>query len=108
MVQQKTRILKGIVLEEEAVITLHELCDACAVHAEFITKLVDEGVLEPAGLEKSQLCFTGRSLHRVRTVKRLQRDLGVNIAGAALALELLDEVRFLRAQLKQMTESRHE
>jgi chaperone modulatory protein CbpM len=29
---------------------------------------------------------------RVRTVVRLQRDLGVNLPGAALALELLDRI----------------
>jgi chaperone modulatory protein CbpM len=33
---------------------------------------------------------------------RLQRDLGVNPAGAALALELLDELESLRVQLKAM------
>jgi chaperone modulatory protein CbpM len=31
---------------------------------------------------------------------RLQRDLGVNLAGAALALELLQEIEALRARLK--------
>jgi len=29
---------------------------------------------------------------RVRTAVHLQRDLGVNLAGAALALELLDRI----------------
>jgi chaperone modulatory protein CbpM len=108
MVQQKTDILNGTILEDDAGLTLHELCDACAVHAEFIAELVDEGVIEPTGIKKSHWCFTGFSLQRVRTAKRLQRDLGVNLAGAALALELLDEVRLLRDQLNRMAESRHE
>jgi len=30
---------------------------------------------------------------------RLQRDLGVNLAGAALALQLLDEIETLRAHI---------
>ena len=108
MAQQKTDILNGIILEDATRLTLRELCDACAVHAGFIAELVDEGVIEPAGFEKSHWCFTGFSLHRVRAAKRLQRDLGVNLAGVALALELLDEVRLLRAQLNRIAESRHE
>jgi chaperone modulatory protein CbpM len=31
----------------------------------------------------------------------LQRDLGLNLAGAALALELLDQIENLRAQLRR-------
>lgn len=108
MAQQKTDIVNGIILEDAARLTLRELCDACAVNAEFIAELVDEGVLEPAGMEKSHWCFTGFTLHRVRTAKRLQRDLGVNLAGVALALELLDEVRQLRVRLNRVVESRHE
>jgi chaperone modulatory protein CbpM len=108
MGQRKTDILNGIILEDATRLTLRELCDACAVNAEFIAELVDEGVLEPAGIEKSHWCFTGFSLHRVRTAKRLQQDLRVNLAGVALALELLDEVRQLREQLNRVAESRHD
>ena len=38
-------------------------------------------------------------VRRVRTVVRLQRDLGSNLAGAALALELPDRVEKLQRQL---------
>ncbi|MEE9157003.1 MAG: chaperone modulator CbpM, partial [Gammaproteobacteria bacterium] len=33
---------------------------------------------------------------------RLQQDLGINLAGAALALDLLDELRKLRTRLKTL------
>ena len=33
---------------------------------------------------------------------RLQRDLGLNLAGAALALELLEEIDALRARLQAL------
>ena len=39
---------------------------------------------------------------RVQTVKRLQSDLGINLEGAALALDLLDEVKTLRQQIKAL------
>ena len=105
---QRTDILTGIILEEEIHLSLRELCDACAVHAEFITELVNEGVIEPSGFDKSHWCFSGVSLHRIRAAKHLQRDLGVNLAGVALALDLLDEMQRLHTQLQKLTGPEHE
>jgi chaperone modulatory protein CbpM len=103
MATQRTDILTGIIIEEEARLSLRELCDACAVHVEFITELVDEGVIEPTGIDKSHWCFSGISLQRIRTAKRLQQDLGVNLAGVALALDLIEELQQLRTQLHKLS-----
>ena len=108
MMTQRTDILTGIILEEEIHLSLRELCDACAVHAEFITELVNEGVIEPSGFDKSHWCFSGVSLHRIRAAKHLQRDLGVNLAGVALALDLLDEMQRLHTQLQKRSGPEHE
>jgi len=102
MAEQSTVILDGIIIEDNARLTLHELCDACAVHADFIGELVDEGLLEPSGRAQSQWYFTGLSLYRVRRAQRLRQDLGLNLAGVAVALDLLDEVEQLRAQIKRL------
>ncbi len=90
----------GIILDEQAQLTLAELSRACAVHAKLIIELVEEGVLAPIGREPNRWRFTGAHMRRARMVLRLQRDLGVNLAGAALALQLLDEVEALRARLR--------
>jgi chaperone modulatory protein CbpM len=41
-------------------------------------------------------------MHRATVSLRLQRDLGVNLAGVALALQLLDEVEALRARINAL------
>ena len=102
MVKQTTDILSGYIIEEETRLTLRQLCDVCAVRAEYIIELVDEGFIEPSGVEKSHWCFSGVSIRRVQKAKRLQHDLGINLAGAALALDLIDEIEFLRARLNRM------
>ena len=94
--------LAGIVLDEQAELTLSELCRACAAQAERIIELVEEGMLEPIGPEPARWRFTAVHLRRARVAVRLQRDLGLNLAGAALALQLLDEVEVLRARLRAM------
>jgi chaperone modulatory protein CbpM len=94
--------LSATILEEQAELTLIEVSHACAVQVECIVELVDEGVLAPVGREPDCWRFSGIHMRRATVALRLQRDLGVNLAGAALALELLDEVEALRTQLKAM------
>lgn len=97
----KTDILDGIVIDVHGEFSLAELSHVCGAPAEWIVELVDEGILEPVDLASRSWRFSGVSMLRARTVQRLQRDLGVNLAGAALALQLLDEVERLRRRLRR-------
>lgn len=84
-------ILHGIVIEESEALSLSELCRICNVEVEWIIALVNEGILEPTGTRPEDWFFSGIVLQRVLVVRRLQRDLDINLAGAALVLELLEE-----------------
>ncbi|MEQ1529699.1 MAG: chaperone modulator CbpM [Methylococcales bacterium] len=90
----------GTIVEDER-LTLEQLCRACAVQADWVISLVEESIIEPDGKEKTMWRFSGISLLRVRSALRLQQDLGVNLAGIGLALDLMDELDRLRAQLKR-------
>ena len=86
------KTLTGHVLEDYELVTIADLCRSCTVEIETVTLLVDEGILDPVGNDVEHWQFTVTSLRRVKTAIHLQRDLGVNLAGAALALELLDRI----------------
>lgn len=92
----------GLVPEEPAELTLVEVCRVCAVQTDFIVELVAEGVLVPDGQDPQGWRFTYAHVRRVRVASHLQHDLGVNTAGAALALELLEEIEALRARLEAL------
>ena len=94
--------LSGIVLDEDSALSLADLSRACHVRVEWIVELVDEGILEPRGESTARWQFAGTSLRRARTVRRLQRDLDINLAGAALALQLMDEIESLRTRLHRV------
>lgn len=94
----------GELLDDETELTLAELCHACEVPAEQIIALVEEGILEPLGREPLAWRFHAISLRRVRCALRLERDLGINVAGAALAIELLEELQYLRERLQRLGE----
>jgi len=85
-------VLIGDVLEDGDLVSLADLCRSCTVETQTITTLVTEGILDPKGEDVEHWRFTVSSLKRVKTVIHLQRDLGVNLAGAALALDLLDRI----------------
>ncbi len=94
---QKT--LTGILLDEGIDLSLNDLSRACSSSIEWVIELVEEGVLEPIGHEQADWRFPGTSLQKARVALRLQQDLGINLAGVALALDMLDEIDTLRSRL---------
>lgn len=93
----------GLIHEEQSGLTLSDLCQSCRVQTTVVIEMVEEGLLTPQGPQggaPTQWRFTGVHVQRARVAVRLQRDLGVNHAGAALALQLLDEIETLRARLQ--------
>lgn len=103
----KTEInyLECQVVEEDIHLTLFELCQASHASEETITSLVMEGVLEPIGQQAQEWQFTGSSLRRAKLAQQLTEDMEINPPGIALALDLLERIEILQAQLVRM--SRH-
>ncbi len=86
--------------EPAAELTLLEVSRFCAVQTGFVIEMIEEGALAPLGGSVPESWrFSAVQTHLVMVAARLQRDLGVNLAGAALALQLLDEMETLRAQI---------
>ncbi len=94
-----TTLIHGSVLDDDTEMTLVELCQACSVHEDDVRVWVSEGVLHPSAEPGQPMRFRGAALRRARVALRLTRDLEINTAGVALALDLLDEINELRARL---------
>lgn len=91
-----TDAISAVLLDDSVDVSLDELCSLCRVSEELVVEIVAEGIVEPRGTERGQWRFSGVALVRVQRVARLQQDLGINLPGAALALDLLDELERLR------------
>ena len=100
MVDPESEILSGRLLEEDGDVSFAQLCEACEVHAEFVEAMIEEGIIAPVGDGARHWRFTRISVVRVRSVLRMQRDLRVNLAGAALALDLLERIEALNDRVK--------
>lgn len=90
------KVVSGVVLDERVTLTLTEVCELCGVEESVVVEMVEEGIAEPLDQRAGQWEFTGVAVTRLRTAYRLQRDLHINLAGAALALDLLEEIQVLK------------
>jgi chaperone modulatory protein CbpM len=91
----KGEALSGEIVEESA-LSLAELSRMFAVDERHVVEWVEEGVLTVIEVDTSAWRFSGAALRRARIALRLERDLGVNLPGVALALDLLEELEQLR------------
>ena len=100
MEKEQFSLLSGVIMDDTQAVSLAEICQSCSLAAEQVVTMIDYGIIEPVepNVTITRWQFSGESLLRVKTAVRLQHDLGVNLAGAALVLELLDELKQLRHQ----------
>lgn len=95
-------VATGSLVGEDRGISLARLCRACGLSVEAVCAMVEEGILEPVGSRPGRWRFPADSIRRARAAVRLQRDLALNLAGVALAVDLLDRVERLRARLRAL------
>jgi chaperone modulatory protein CbpM len=95
----ENQALAGAIFEETALLTVKDLSRMCAVDERHIVEFVEEGVLSVVEIDTAEWHFTGAALRRARLALRLERDLELNLAGVALALELMEELHALRREL---------
>ena len=91
--------LSGTIFDESAILSIKDLSRMCNVEERHIVEFVEEGVLNVVEI-RSEWHFTGDALRRARLALRLERDLELNLAGVALALDLIEELQQLRRELE--------
>jgi chaperone modulatory protein CbpM len=96
MSQPDEPCLSGEIFEEGSALSVNDLRRLIAVEERHVIEWVEEGVISVIEMDAAEWRFSGAQLRRARIALRLERDLGVNAAGVALALELLEELRELR------------
>jgi len=81
--------------------TLESLAACAGVHPALITSFVEYGLLEPSARTGTQWLFDPACIARLRTIERLRRDLGANLAGIAVILDLLERLTALQREVEQ-------
>lgn len=87
---------------EYSLLTLEELAGTAGLHPELVEKFIDYGLVEPATTTGSHSFFSVSSVERLRRIIRLRRDLGVNLAGVAVILEMRERMENLQRELDRL------
>jgi chaperone modulatory protein CbpM len=83
-------------------LSVTQVCRASQIDFDVVIELAELGLVTPRGSEPQEWQVSAGELVRLRTAARLMRDLGVNVTGAALAVELLEARRELEVRLRAL------
>jgi chaperone modulatory protein CbpM len=79
-------------------IRVEELSRITCISVEFITGLVEHGVLDPVNDFGNEQDFEERTIVIVKKAVRIKNDFDTDIAGVALALELMNRLDKTRVE----------
>ncbi len=78
-------------------LSANEVTAVAGISATMLARLVRLGLIEPVAADSTK--FTAATAARLRRMLRLRRDLGVNLTGAAIIVDLLERLERLEAEL---------
>lgn len=84
----------------EAIYDLETLARLADLHPALVARYVRSGLLDPVGgVPQESWHFDERALHRLRRIQRLRHELGINLSGVGVVLELLQRIEELEREL---------
>ena len=80
---------------DEPVYLISVVAKILEIHPQTLRQYEKEGLIEPGRTEGKMRLYSQRDIDKIKTILRLTRDLGVNLAGVDIILRLkerLDEL----------------
>jgi DNA-binding transcriptional MerR regulator len=81
-------------------LSIEELAAAAGISAARLARLIRLGLVEPTAPGASE--FTAATAAQLRRMLRLHGDLGVNLAGAVIIVDLLGRLERVEAELARL------
>lgn len=81
--------------------TTQAICSSHDLTKEIITEMVSWGIADPRGAKPEKWLFSHSDFERIGCATRFSKELEINIPGAALALDLLDELEKIRKEVQR-------
>ena len=92
----------GGTLPPDAAFVISVAARLVGVHEQTLRYYERAGLVEPARSKGRIRLYSLHDLERVRQIRRLVDDLGVNLAGVEVIIRLTDRIRELEAEIDQL------
>ncbi len=80
---------------------LSEVIEICGVDERFLHQLEQEAVIRPV-IRRKQKLYSPDQVERVRVARLLIEEMGVNLAGAEVALHMREQMIAMQRQFNQL------
>ena len=91
---------------EEPVYLISVVAKVLSIHPQTLRQYEREGLLEPSRTEGKMRLYSEKDMDRIKMILRLTRDLGVNLAGVDIILQLKEQIEQSEVMIKQMKEEK--
>ena len=71
----------------------------CEVHPQTLRMYERLGLVQPARVGRKNRMYSDADIERLHQIQRLTQDLGVNLAGVEVILDLLDKMQRMQEQM---------
>src|SRR5258708_27301922 len=85
--------------------TISVVAETYDIHPQTLRLYEREGLLKPSRSEGNTRLYTDSDLERLEVILKLTRDLGVNLAGVEIILNMRERMGEMQSQIEQFVSS---
>ncbi len=80
----------------------------CELHPQTLRMYERLGLVHPARIGQKNRMYSEADIDRLRQIQRLTQDMGVNLAGVEVILDLLDKMQRMQEHMENEIERMHQ
>ncbi len=87
---------------DEPVYLISVVAKVLNIHPQTLRQYEREGLITPSRTEGKTRLYSQKDIDRIKTILRLTRDLGVNLAGVDIILRLKEQIEEMEKEIEML------
>jgi len=89
---------------DEPVYLISVVATMLGIHPQTLRQYEREGLVEPSRTQGRMRLYSQRDIERMKLILRLTRQMGVNLAGVDIVLQLKEQIEEMQKEIDQLRE----